>query len=234
MQQVSCYLCVDPVERPEPRQDAAKGDYKVKKSSALDRAYTWVRERILDGTLPGGSYIDEATVCQATGVSRTPAREAFNRLEGERFITLVPRKGAQVRSISSTDLLDAFHARLMIEQFAATEFCVERKAIPDAMRTNLEVMNGVCDFSTTDAMLVYINADREFHAAMVQTLNNRPIFEFFESLWRNNSGAAINRGQMLRSESWLATNHAQHRKILAGLEAYDLDAVVGTLREHLR
>jgi DNA-binding GntR family transcriptional regulator len=206
----------------------------LKKTSALDRAYTWVRERILDGTLPGGSYIDEASVCQATGVSRTPAREAFNRLEGERFITLIPRKGAQVRSISSTDLLNAFHARFMIESFAAAEFCAARSTVPQEMKVQLGIMEDVCDFSTTDAMLVYINADREFHAAFVQTLNNRPIFEFFESLWKNNSGAAISRGQMLRSESWLAANHEQHKKILTGLERFDLESVVETLREHLR
>jgi len=207
---------------------------EMKKSSALDRAYTWVRERILDGTLPGGSYIDEATVCAATGVSRTPAREAFNRLEGERFITLIPRKGAQVRSISPNDLLDAFHARFMIESFAATEFCNARTSVPEDMRTNLEIMDGVCDFSTTEATLVYINADRGFHAALVQTLNNRPVFEFFESLWRNNSGAAISRGQMLRSESWLRNNKAEHRAILAALEVHDLDTAVTTLREHLK
>lgn len=206
----------------------------MKKSSALDRAYTWVRERILDGTLAGGSYIDEATVCEATGVSRTPAREAFNRLEGERFITLIPRKGAQVRSISPSDLHDAFHARLMIESFAAKEFCTARRAVPEEMRANLAIMDNVCDFSTTEGTLVYINADRAFHAAFVQTLNNRPIFDFFESLWRNNSGAAIGRGQMLRSESWLTKNQAQHRKILESLETYDLETVVVTLREHLQ
>jgi len=122
----------------------------------------------------------------------------------------------------------------MIESFAAKEFCAARRAVPEEMRTNLAIMDDVCDFSTTEGTLVYINADRAFHAAFVQTLNNRPIFDFFESLWRNNSGAAISRGQMLRSESWLGKNQAQHRTILASLETYDLETVVATLREHLQ
>ncbi|NKL21241.1 GntR family transcriptional regulator [Rhizobium leguminosarum] len=206
----------------------------MKKSSALERAYSWVRERILDGTLPSGSYIDEATVCEATGVSRTPAREAFNRLEGERFITLIPRKGAQVRSISSSDLLDAFHARFMIESFTAAEFCDARRAVPEEMLTNLAIMDSVSDFATTEDTLIYINADRAFHAAFVQTLNNRPIFDFFESLWRNNSAAAINRGQMLRSETWLDNNQAQHRAIVAALTNHDRESVIATLRAHLK
>ncbi|MGV1795133.1 FCD domain-containing protein [Rhizobium sp. A37_96] len=83
-----------------------------------------------------------------------------------------------MRSINSSDLLDAFHARLMIESFATAEFCNERRAIPQDMRTNQAIMNDVCDLSTTEAMLVHINADRAFHAALVQTLNNRPILEF--------------------------------------------------------
>ncbi|MQB07953.1 GntR family transcriptional regulator [Agrobacterium tumefaciens] len=206
----------------------------MKKLSALDRAYSWIRERILDGSLPGGSYIDEATVCEATGVSRTPAREAFNRLEGERFITLIPRKGAQVRTISSSDLVDAFHARFMIESFAATEFCTNRQSVPEEMRANLALMDSVKDFSTTEATLVYINADRAFHAAFVRTLNNQPIFDFFESLWRNNSGAAISRGQMLRSESWLSSNQAEHHAILKALEVHNLDMAIETMRQHFR
>lgn len=203
-------------------------------NTAVDRAYCWVRERILDGTLTGGSFIDELTVCDATGVSRTPAREAFNRLEGERFITRVPRKGAQVRSISSSDLFDAFHARFMIESFAAGEFCDARRAVPIEMLSSLAIMDELDDFAVIDNTLKYLDADRTFHLALVRTLNNQPIIEFFESLWRHNSWAAITRGQALRSDAWLGRNRSEHHAIANALAAHDRDAASEALKAHLK
>ncbi|MGC0239445.1 GntR family transcriptional regulator [Arthrobacter sp. SD76] len=149
------------------------------KATAVDKAYVWLRQRILDGTLPGGTFIDEATVCEAAGVSRTPAREAFNRLEGERFITRVPRRGAQVRELNSSDLHDAYDARFMVESFAATEFCAAGHKVPEAMYRNLEIMDENADFEDEAAALRYLEADQAFHAALVQTLGNRPVIDFF-------------------------------------------------------
>jgi DNA-binding GntR family transcriptional regulator len=204
------------------------------KESAVDRAYTWVRKRILDGTLPGGSFVDEATVCEATGVSRTPAREAFNRLDGERFVTRIPNRGVQVREVNSADLYEAFHARFMIESFAATEFCSSVRSVPPEMLTHLAAMDEPHDFASIEGITSYFDADRAFHAALVRTLNNRPIVDFFESLWRLNTWGTLNRGQMLRSETWLANNRAQHHAIATALGAHDLGAAADALREHLK
>jgi DNA-binding GntR family transcriptional regulator len=203
------------------------------KTTAVDKAYGWLRERILDGTLSPGSFIDEATVCEATGVSRTPAREAFNRLEGERYLTLVPRRGAQVRELNSRDLHDAFNARLMIESHVAREFCAARMQVPASMRQHLQAMDEITDFTDREATLAYLNADLEFHAAFVRTLGNRAIDGFFESLRRANSLGAARRAELLRTDRFLNMNRSQHHALVAGLEKYDTDAVLEVLRQHL-
>ena len=105
--------------------------------TAVERAYSGLRARIMDGTLTGGSFIDEATVCEAVGVSRMPAREAMHRLEGDGFITRVPSRGAQVRAISPSELFDVFHARYMIESLAAAEFCWAARPVPPEMSASL-------------------------------------------------------------------------------------------------
>ena len=48
--------------------------------AAPDRAYDFAKHRILDGRFPGGELITEGDVAAATGLSRTPVREAFARL----------------------------------------------------------------------------------------------------------------------------------------------------------
>ncbi|BCW40251.1 GntR family transcriptional regulator [Arthrobacter sp. StoSoilB3] len=204
------------------------------KPSAVDKAYEWLRQRILDGTLPGGSFIEEETVCEATGVSRTPAREAFNRLEGERFLTRVPRRGAQVRVLNAGDLYDSFNARFMVESHAASEFCTSVGVLPEGMSRNLRIMDELEDFSSDDVILRYLEADHAFHSALVQTLGNQAIIEFFESLWRTSQFASISRAGWLRSPEFRKTVSSQHHAIFRALDNKDKDAAIEALSEHLR
>lgn len=204
------------------------------KPSAVDKAYEWLRQRILDGTLPGGSFIEEETVCEATGVSRTPAREAFNRLEGERFLTRVPRRGAQVRVLNAGDLYDSFNARFMVESHAASEFCTSVAVLPEGMSRNLRIMDELEDFSSDDVILRYLEADHAFHSALVQTLGNQAIIEFFESLWRTSQFASISRAGWLRSPEFRKTVSSQHHAIFRALDNKDKDAAIEALSEHLR
>lgn len=204
------------------------------KPSAVDKAYEWLRQRILDGTLAGGSFIEEETVCEATGVSRTPAREAFNRLEGERFLTRVPRRGAQVRVLNAGDLYDSFNARFMVESHAASEFCTSVGVTPEEMGRNLRIMDELEDFSSDDVILQYLAADHAFHSALVQTLGNQAIIEFFESLWRTSQFASISRAGWLRSPEFRKTVSTQHHAIFRALDTKDKEAAVEALSEHLR
>ncbi|YCK79940.1 GntR family transcriptional regulator (plasmid) [Arthrobacter sp. D3-18] len=207
------------------------------KTTAVEKAYSWVRRAIIDGTLPGGTFIDEAVVCEATGVSRTPAREAFHRLEGERFITLVPRRGAQVREVNSGDLRDAYGARFMIESFAATEFCARDHSVrpPDAMLENLAIMNSASDFEDLDAYYTYQAADQAFHGALVQTLNNQAVSNFFSSLWQINQLAMYKRVNPIMQGNHPALNlfRQQHTDIYDALARHDQEAVISLLRSHL-
>lgn len=204
------------------------------KPSAVDKAYEWLRQRILDGTLAGGSFIEEETVCEATGVSRTPAREAFNRLEGERFLTRVPRRGAQVRVMNAGDLYDSFNARYMVESHAAAEFCAGVRVLPDEMLENLRIMDELEDFSSDETILQYLGADRAFHSALVRTLGNQAIIEFFESLWRTSQWASISRAGWLRSPEFRDNLSKQHHAIFDALVEKDGETVVKALSEHLR
>ncbi|MCZ0975943.1 GntR family transcriptional regulator [Streptomyces albulus] len=61
-----------------------------------DRAYAHVRERLLDGRYPGGELLSERAVATELGLSNTPVREAFLRLQAEGFLRLYPRRGALV------------------------------------------------------------------------------------------------------------------------------------------
>ncbi len=64
--------------------------------SAAEQAYREVKELILSGGLPGGELISEGEIAGRMGLSRTPVREAFLRLESEGWMRLYPKRGALI------------------------------------------------------------------------------------------------------------------------------------------
>lgn len=61
--------------------------------SAAERAYRHLKRAILEQVHPGGSLVSEGEIAEATGVSRTPVREALLRLETEGLVRLYPKRG---------------------------------------------------------------------------------------------------------------------------------------------
>src|ERR671916_2526130 len=74
------------------------------KMTATNRAYEFTKGRVLDSTFAGGDLITEGEVAAALGMSRTPVREAFLRLEGEGLLRLYPKRGALVVPVSAGEV----------------------------------------------------------------------------------------------------------------------------------
>jgi DNA-binding GntR family transcriptional regulator len=88
------------------------------KMTAKDRAYAFTKERVLDSTYAGGDLITEGEVADALGMSRTPVREAFLRLEGEGLLRLYPKRGALVVPVSVGEVEAVMETRMLVERFA--------------------------------------------------------------------------------------------------------------------
>src|SRR5258707_4881136 len=87
-------------------------------TAAADRAYDWTKERLLDGTFPGGELLSEGQVADALLISRTPVREAFLRLQAESFLKLYPKRGALGVPVTLAEARALGEARLMMERSA--------------------------------------------------------------------------------------------------------------------
>ena len=80
--------------------------------TAKDRALDYVKTQVLTGEFPGGELISEGDVATALGMSRTPVREAFLRLEAEGLLRLYPQRGALVVPVSPDEVRAVMEARL--------------------------------------------------------------------------------------------------------------------------
>jgi len=82
------------------------------------RAHTFLRDEILSNRLPPGTELQEVALSQQLGVSRGPIREALGRLAAEGLVTVRPRRGAVVHSLSSGEFLEAYQVREALEVLA--------------------------------------------------------------------------------------------------------------------
>ena len=71
-----------------------------------DVVFNTLRQAILKGELKPGERLLEIALAERLGVSRTPVREAMRKLEQEGLVVMIPRRGAQVASITEKDLND--------------------------------------------------------------------------------------------------------------------------------
>jgi len=104
-----------------PRSDAppVPDTSAAASGSAAARVYAHVKERLLDGTFPGGSLLSENELSQQLGLSRTPVRQAFVQLEAEGLLELYPKRGALVVPVAASEIEDVFEARLLVEEHCA-------------------------------------------------------------------------------------------------------------------
>src|SRR3954462_9943956 len=87
--------------------------------SAAARVYAHVKERLLDGSSPGGALLWETELSQQLGLSRTPVRQAFVQLEAEGLLELYPKRSALVVLVAASEIEDVFEARLLVEGHCA-------------------------------------------------------------------------------------------------------------------
>jgi len=86
--------------------------------SLKDRVYQNIKFQIINNNLKPGIRLLEEEIAKAMNISRAPIREAFNRLEKEGFVTIIPRKGAAVSNITTQMIEDIFEIRENLESLA--------------------------------------------------------------------------------------------------------------------
>ena len=87
--------------------------------SDQERAYQHLRRGIVEGDYAPGSRVVEQRVAEASQCSRTPVREAVRRLEAEGLVIVEPNRGARVRPLTESVIVDLYGARARLEGYVA-------------------------------------------------------------------------------------------------------------------
>lgn len=196
--------------------------------SARERVYAHVREQILRGHATAGSFLEEMQVSTAVGVSRTPVREAFHRLAAERFIDLLPRRGALVRQVTARELVELYETRLVIEAHAARRLCEARAGVPDTMASLLAEMRRLGDADLAQ----HVELDRAFHRALVAGTGNEVLAEAYDGLGSRQQRVAL--AAVTAEPGRVRAILDEHDALARALAVGDAEAAASVLRAHLR
>ncbi|MFZ0906460.1 MAG: GntR family transcriptional regulator [Mycobacterium sp.] len=203
----------------------------VGRVAAKDRAHDYVKRQVLTGAFPGGELISEGEVAAALGMSRTPVREAFLRLEAEGLLRLYPQRGALVVPVSSEEARAVIEARLVLEQFAVAKVVSRGPAARTAVFERLSAeLQRQRDAAAKADWEEFSDADRAFHDVILQESGNAIVSGFYSSL--RDRQMRMNR-ELVMHEERITTIMAEHRVIAEAVRDGDLQRTEEIVRTHL-
>ncbi len=140
----------------------------VERASVTEQVLRELREAIVDGRIPQGEQLREASLAETFGTGRSAIREAVRQLVQEGLVDHEPHRGACVRRLSLPDRLDVYVAREAIESGAARH-AVQAAEPPGTapLRAAFEALRAAApEHGAVSERL--IAADLEFHRELVR------------------------------------------------------------------
>ena len=214
----------EPSPRPRLRIEPLDVNLGLRKQAceAIKRAIT---EMDIYGR-PGEIRLDERQLSQDLGVSRTPIREALSVLEQEGFVRSIPRRGIHVVRKTKREIVE------MITVWAAIESMAARLAAPRAAAHDLLRLRALVDAfrdDPSDQIGEYSDANMAFHKAIIRLGGVALMASVTDTLFIHMRAV---RAVTMTQDNRARRSIADHREIIAALEARDADLAERLVRVH--
>lgn len=191
-----------------------------------EKAYRALSRMIQERDLPSGQPIVEVQIAERLGISRTPLRQALQRLESEGLLRKLESRSYVVRRVELKEYLQSLKVREILEAEAAALAVgrIEPKAIARARAT----LRGVQAREPYD-MLAHWKSDDEVHDLFISACGNQVIRDVLHSL-----RVTTKLFEIERLSERLEPDSRQHEAILDALEAGDAEGVRDAVVKHMR
>jgi DNA-binding GntR family transcriptional regulator len=197
--------------------------------SAAERAYRDVKGRILAGSLAGGELISEGEIAAALGISRTPVREAFLRLEAQGWMRLYPKRGALIVPVPPDEAEHVIGARHAVETAAVRALAhIDRTQIIQTLRASIARHETLAAAGEVDQFAI---EDAGFHRMFVQAAGNPLLSGFYDTL--HDRQLRMTSTSVLRDKAQMERIIKHHNELTDLIEAADTEGFAASLAAHL-
>jgi len=184
-----------------------------------------LRAQIFERSLEPGTWIDEQKLAGEFGISRTPLREALKVLATEGLVTMKPRRGAYVTEVSRQDVTQVYRLLAVLESDAAG--LVAHHA-DDAQLRVLRHLHERLEKQVRQRD-AFFATNEQFHMALLDIAGNRWCQQIVADLRKV---MKLNRHHSLFKQGRLADSLAEHRALMAAIEARDAPKATQLMRAH--
>ncbi len=184
-----------------------------------------LRQQIFARQLEPGSWIDELKLCAEYGISRTPMREALKVLAVEGLVTMKVRRGAYVTEMSRDDVAQVYHLLALLESDAAGEVAARAD---EAQRSTLRGLHERLEKQARQRD-AFFATNEQFHMAILRIAGNRWATQVVTDLRKV---MKLNRHHSLFKSGRLADSLAEHRALMAAIEARNPKEATRLMRAH--
>lgn len=194
-----------------------------------DSVYLKLRQEIVTATLPPGYVLREAELAARFGVSKTPLREAFVRLEKDGFVQIAPYRSAVVTGYSQQDLREIYEVRELLEGLCAREAAVNI-ATEDLAALNRTVRDSAAAFEAGDTGRLTALLD-EFDVVLYAQSRNGRITAMLENIRDH----VIRIGRLtVAIPGRMGTSVREHQAIYEAIVQRDGPRAETLMRQHIR
>lgn len=193
-------------------------------------AYEAIRDAIVEGRHVPGSQLVQEQLADELGVSRTPIRDALNRLTQEGLATWRPGLGFVVNDLSDEEIIHVHQVRERLESLALELACGRLDRVQVArLRLLIEEMAAA---DPTDAKAQY-DLNRQFHQALIEPCGNPLLLSLLDQLWDNPLSRRITRSY-IHDQQNVSRMIAEHQEILQASLEDDLERLLTLAKSHMQ
>lgn len=215
--------------KPAPAKRARADQAPEKAASLTQQAYEMIKSKILSLELRPGLFLNEASLCEVTGIGRMPVHQAIHRLQADGMVEVIPRKGLVIRTDSLQDILALLEARMAMEPniVALSTERISDEQVAE-LRRLLKQSKSLLNQSQREAFSVI---DRAFHRVAAEGSGNkfladalRPLHERSDLIWH----------LRIMPADGLAVTQREHEAVLDAIVARDTNAARKAMQTHLQ
>ncbi len=193
------------------------------------QAYRELKRIILGRRVPPGGKLNEVELAGALGISRTPIREALNRLEKEGLVQILPQRGAFVVEFSPEDIHELFLIRENLEGLAA--YLAAERMNEGALAKLSSLMQDFSEPYSEKDIQRYAREDFKFHQTIITLSGSRRLIGLVSTL---HDQIRMFRLTSLGLSGRMKASLQEHNQITKALRAGNCEEGERRMRQHIR
>ncbi|MBR2562086.1 MAG: GntR family transcriptional regulator [Lachnospiraceae bacterium] len=178
------------------------------------QSYETLKAMVQNGQFDPEMIYSETKLSKELGISRTPVRDAIQRLAQEGYLDIIPSKGFRLHKMTQEDLTETYQIRCALEGFCAVQMAMNyqqrrTQRVIETLEELLEKQRQIME--TTHSATEFTRYDWEFHENIIHYLGNESFISLYESVRYRIEDTAV---RTLKMEGRMEVTLKEHQEIL--------------------